>query len=185
MSSLTTIGNLYDILIILFTKMDPGKRHSKDDLMRIRPSDEDLNYFLKQAENYFNLMGKSFTELNRFFTNKNYKLVVKRNRGNHGGSALFRPLGLMIFTEILAKLASEISLEDAFKLVAKLPTKLNAAPYKDLMWNSSTRTIVGGHNVTLREVLLHMIGHSTKADILTRYHNETGNEKIKLPKSVI
>ena len=108
-------------------------------------------------------------------------------RGSHGGDALFRPIGLAIFTEIIAKLTKNMSLASAVKLAAKLPTSLNAPPYEGLMWNSSSNTILNSHKVTLREVLLYMIGKArlSEANLTDRYRREIGDDTANLPEKVI
>ena len=46
-----------------------------------------------------------FEELDEFFASNNTETVVKKYRGSHGGNALFRPIGLELFTRIIARLA--------------------------------------------------------------------------------
>ena len=56
------------------------------------------------------------------------------------------------------------------------------------MWDSNKKTILNGHKVTLREVLLYMIGKNAKnyseRRLLERYRRETGNDKAKLPDKI-
>ena len=141
-TSLTTIVSLYDILTILFTKMDFEQRRAKADLQRTRPSDEDLDRYFKYAKTFFVLLRKHFDELDEFFDEDDTPDIVSKHRGSHGGSALFRPIGLDIFTQIIAKLNNDHSLTQAVKLASKLPRNLSEPPYVGLMWNTSTSTIV-------------------------------------------
>ena len=57
------------------------------------------------------------------------------------------------------------------------------------MWDSNRKTILNGHKVTLREVLLYMIGKNAKnyseRKLLERYGRETGNDKAKLPDKIV
>ena len=125
-------------------------------------------------------------ELETFFANENTEPIVKKCRGNHGGNALFRPIGLEIFARIVARLTTDMTLPQAVKLAGKLPTTLTAPPYDGLMWDSSNKTILNSHKVTLREVLLYMLGASKYSDatLLERYRRETGSEEIELPEKV-
>jgi DNA sulfur modification protein DndB len=184
--SLTTIGNLYDVLGILFTSAQTDLKRKKPYLQRTRPTDNDLEAYFKLAEEYFNQLGKRVEELGEFFAASDTKTVVTKQRGSHGGSALFRPIGLEIFTQIVAILTRNMSLAEAVKIAAKLPRTLSKAPYEGLMWDESNRTISNSHKVTLREILLYMLNASTWSEkkLLERYRKESGVESVKLPAKV-
>ncbi len=185
-TSLTTIVSLYDILTILFTKMNFKHRQSKTDLQRSRPNDEKLDAYFDYTKEYFALLRKHFDELDKFFNADDTTDIVSKYRGSHGGNALFRPIGLDIFAQIIAKLNNAHSLADSIKLASKLPRNLTEPPYTGLMWNTSTSTIVNAHKVTLREVLLYMLGDSKYSDatLLERYRKDTGDENAVLPDPV-
>ena len=186
-TSLTTIVNLYDILTILFTKMDFEQRRTKAELQRARPNDEELDGYFDYAKKFFVLLRKYFDELDEFFATDDTSDVVAKCRGSHGGNVLFRPIGLDIFAQIIAKLNGDHSLTQAVKLASKLPRNLSEPPYAGLMWNTSTSTIVNDHRVTLREVLLYLLGDSKYSDaaLLARYRKDTGDENAALPDPVV
>jgi DNA sulfur modification protein DndB len=187
-TSLTTIGNLYDVLTILFTKSVFEYKKRKSELQRGRPTDDVLDKYFEYAKSFFIYARSSFPQLEEFFSSAETNAVVKKYRGSHGGDVLFRPIGLAIFTEIIAQLTIQsTSLSDAVDLAAKLPTTLNMPPYLDLMWDGSNTTILNSHKVTLREVLLYMVGRSklTVEKLTERYTREIGDDTAKLPDKVI
>ena len=186
-TSLTTIGNLYDILTILFTNSQSDLKKLKSELQRVRPNDDELQAYFGLAQEFFVLLGQHFKELEAFFARTNAGTVVKKYRGSHGGNALFRPIGLEIFTRIIARLTKDMTLAQAVKEAAKLPTTLDAPPYESLMWDSNNKTILNSHKVTLREVLLYMLGKSKYSDntLAERYQKEIGDDKAELPEKVI
>jgi len=187
-TSLTTIANLYDVLTILFTNARSDLREQKADLQRVRPDDETLEEYFQFAKNYFVELRKKFKALDEFFSAKNTEPVVKKYRGSHGGHVLFRPIGLEIMTRVVARLTKDMSLARAAKLAAKLPHDLNEEPYRWLMWDPNTKTMLNGHKVTIREVLLYMVGKNAKnyseATLLERYQRETGDEAAELPETI-
>jgi DNA sulfur modification protein DndB len=185
--SLTTIGNLYDVLSILFSETKWEFRKKKSELQRVRPTDECLTSYFQLATEYFSCMEKYFSETREFFKVVDTRPVVTKYRGSHGGSAMFRPIGLEIFTRIIAKLTNSMSLAAAVKLAARLPRDLDKAPFAGLLWDLSNRTISSAHKVTLRQTLLYMIGHSEVSvqKLTERYRRETGNENARLPKPVV
>lgn len=188
-TSLTTIGNLYDVLTILFTSARSGLQAPRPSLQRIRPGDDKLDQYFAFAQEFFAHMRKYFEELDEFFSAQDTSAVVQEYRGTHGGKALFRPLGLELFARIVARLTRDMNLEDAVEIAALLPRDLDQAPLEWLMWDSSKNTIVNGHRVTLREVMLYMLGSNAKnyseTTLLERYRRETGQEWAKLPKKII
>ena len=189
MTSLTTIGNLYDVLTILFTNAQSNLKRRKPDLQRVRLSDDDLDAYFEYAKGLFVQMRRHFKELNEFFSATNTEPVTKRYRGNHGGNALFRPIGLEIFTRIIARLTREMSLAQAVKLAARLPRSLDDKPFEWLMWDASKKNILNGHKVTLREVLLYMVGKNAKnyseVTLRERYRRETGEAAAELPDKIV
>lgn len=185
--SLTTIGNLYDLLTIFFTNSKHELKKSKGDLQRARPDDKVLGLYFKYAEKIFSEFRDKFPELEEFFAAQETEDVVVKYRGSHGGSALFRPIGLEIFSQIIAKLTKDYSLEDAIDLVSRLPRELTSAPFVGLMWEPNTETMSNSHKVTLRETLLHMLDASKYSEqkLLERYRRETGDDQAVLPEKVV
>jgi DNA sulfur modification protein DndB len=186
-TSLTTIGNLYDVVLILFMSTQSKYKRKKAELQRVRPNDVELNAYFEYAKSLFIHLRKNFKELEEFFASKSTDAVVRKFRGSHGGNALFRPIGLEIFTRIIARLTKDVPLTQAVKLAAKLPRDLNVPPYEGLMWDSSNTIILNAHKVTLREILLYMIGESkfTEAELTRRYRREIGDDTIELPMRVL
>ena len=183
---LTTIGNLYDILAILFTQASFPLRKQKAILRNSRPNDKTLNQYFDYAMEFFVQLRSNFRELDEFFTADDTSDVVQRYRGAEEGNALYRPIGLDIFTQIITRITREMPLDRAVATAARLPRKLNDSPYNGLMWDQSTGTIIGRHKVTLREVLFHMIGITrpqyTMDKLLDRYQTALGNDSIPLPR---
>lgn len=178
--SLTTIGNLYDVLGVLFSKAKTDVKRTKAKLKRERPSDADLSKYVGLSSRYFEAMETHMTELGEYFGSDEKESVVAKYRGTHGGSVLFRPIGMEIFTEVIARLTDSMSLEDAVLRGSLLPRVLNGIPYDGLMWDETTRTVSSAHKVLIRDLLLHMAGAST-VNLKERYRQKTGQEDAELP----
>lgn len=184
LNSLTTIGNLYDILKILFTLAKTDMKASSAELQRVRPTDDRLDAYFELSKKFFALLKDNFDELGSFFGSKNTEQIVRRHRGEQIGSVLFRPVGLETFTKVIAKLTASMPLEEAVKAASCLPRSLKSAPYKGLMWDANNETMSNAHNVTVREVLLHMLGGSKLSEtlLLGRYQKALGDDQAQLPK---
>lgn len=185
--SITTIGNLYDVLTILFSEAESKLKKKKADLQRSRPADNELSDYFELAKRYVSLLAKYFVEFRSFLSSSSPCTVVSKHRGPHGGKVIFRPIGLDMLTRVVAKLTRAMTLEEAVKLASKLPRDLTAAPFATLMWNTSTQTIGNSNIVTLREILMHMVGVSKLSEptLLARYRKAMGDENAKLPAKVV
>lgn len=186
-TSLTTIGNLYDILTILFTASEFELKEKKAELQRVRPLDENLDAYFKYAKSYFALLKNHFEELEEFFEVNYTTEIVAKYRGGHGGNALFRPVGLEIFTRIIATLTKDMSLTQAVKRAALLPRELTEEPFAELMWDTSASRMVNSNKVTLRETLLYMLDRSklSKVKLLDKYRKAAGDDEAELPAQVV
>jgi DNA sulfur modification protein DndB len=111
--NITTIGNLYEVLSTLFS--DVVGKSSLEELRYYRPSDKELDWYKRFSDRYFKLVAKSFPPLRQYFSAPNRVSIIKKYRTSSGGHVLFRPVGLRILVEILAKLIQErdISLREA------------------------------------------------------------------------
>lgn len=180
-TSLTTIGNLYDVLLILFSSAKTDLKRSRADLQRVRPRDEELLKYFALAETFFTALRDNFSELKAFFSANDTAVPVKKFRGAHGGSALYRPIGLEIFARIVARLTDDMPVEDAVVRASKLPTTLSEEPYLGLMWDARSQTISNSHKVTLREVYMAGKSKYSATTLRERYRKETGNDNASLP----
>ncbi|MGQ4808301.1 hypothetical protein NKDENANG_01682 [Candidatus Entotheonellaceae bacterium PAL068K] len=56
------------------------------------------------------------------------------------------------------------------------------------MWEPNKKIMLGGHEVTIREVLLYMVGKNARnyceARLLERYQRETGDDTAELPEKI-
>lgn len=165
---LITLINLYDILEILFSKSKKGFKTA--DLKRLRPSDDDVTKNFEMARRYFELLGKSAPELQRCMASANPESEIKRRRHDKGGHILFRPVGLLIFTEIAATLmrTASMSLEDSVAMLKLLPTDLAQPPYAGILWDTQTGTMNVRNRALTRELLLYYLGHVKESSRVKR-----------------
>lgn len=178
---LTTIGNLYDILKVLFSKL--GFAAKPAELRFIRPSDEDLKKYKALAVQYFTGLGKAFPPLGDYFDADvtSAPAVVKKHRRANGGHVLFRPVGLRLMTEVVVEIvATGKTLKQTLSAIKKLPVELSKTPYKGVLWLPNGRMNPAGRAVC-RRLLLHMLGHERKpADLLARYAKMLGRDPATL-----
>ena len=190
---LTTIGNLYDLLSILFTKVYVISKkktfnNRKDELTKVRQPNHILDEHYKNACDYFTRLTDSFLPLQKFVNTPDNSTVVKKYRHPEGGSVLFRPIGLKILTEIIAELVEKYPLSKCFKMISKLPTDLTQMPYNGVIWHSTQKKMIIKGKTLVKNLLLYMLNHfSGDVDKLQEdYAKAIGieMEAVKLPKKV-
>ena len=189
---LTTIGNLYDLLSILFTKVyviSKKKRLAdrKNELTKIRQPDEILDQHYANACDYFKRLTDSFFPLQEFVNTSDNSTVVKKYRHPGGGSVLFRPIGLKILTEIIAELVEKYPLPKCFKMISKLPTDLTQTPYNGVIWHPTQKKIIRGKTL-VKNLLLYMLNQfpgnmdKLREDYAKALEQETF--QVQLPKKI-
>ena len=192
---LTTIGNLYDLLSILFTKIyvisnKKTLKERKDELTKARQPDHILDKHYQNACDYFKQLTNCFLPLKEFANSvDDYPIVVKKYRHSDGGSVLFRPIGLKILTEIIAGLVEKYPLSECFKMVSRLPTDLTQAPYNGIIWHPTQKKIIR-KNKTLTKNLLFCMLNQFPGDVnklREDYAKALGVEMkaVELPKKVL
>ena len=187
-TSLTTMVNLYDVLLILFTKIY-GKQ-TKKKLTNTRLSDEVLEEHYKYADDYFRHLVNTFKPLQEFLdADDDYSTVTEKYRTVKGGSILFRPIGLLILTEIVSALLSQkYGLSECMTMISRLPQGLTDVPLRGVIWNSTGNTINTKGKTLARNLLLYMLDayDRDKDELHKSYANalEVNEDQIKLPQKV-
>ena len=154
-SCLTTIGNLYDILGILFSKSEFDLKKPLKELRFMRPADKELDQYYCYSVRYFESLNKHFPDLQRFFGAKNFSLIKKRT---DGGNVLFRPVGLSIFTEIISTLTADYELDDAVEIAANAPQSLSESPFAGVLYDNLRDKILSNGRTVIRNLLMYQLG---------------------------
>ena len=181
--SLTTIGNLYDVLGVLFSKATTDLKKRKSRLQKERPADPVLVKYVDLSMSYFAYWEEYIEEIREYFKSDDKREVVGKYRGRDGGSVLFRPVGLEIFTQVIAQMTGSMSLEEAVRRVSRLPRSLSEFPYDRLMWDSNRGTVSSTHKVLVRDLLLYLMGSGRESEekMRRRYRQAIGEEGAQLP----
>jgi DNA sulfur modification protein DndB len=96
-------------------------------------------------------------------------------------------LGLTIYTETIQRLSANRSLSESIELVARIPRKLSAKPFADVLWDTRRKTIITKGKVLARDLMLYMLGENRESDKLRRdYALALGQEvdEVTLPRRV-
>lgn len=185
--SLTTMINLYDMLLILFTKVY-GKT-TKQKLTEKRLSDSDLQGYYENACDYFVHLTNTFKPLQEFMEAGNdYPAVTSKYRTVSGGKMFFRPIGLRILTEIVSTLSLKYDISTCMTKISALPQELTDEPLSGVIWHPARSTINNRGKTLARNVLLYMLNEYVgNKDELHDYYAKTlgvDQHKINLPQKI-
>lgn len=160
---LTTIGNLYDVLGIIFSKI---KDHCDvRDLKYYRPSERDLGEYENFAATYFDLLIRHNEPLSEFGEAATPEVVVKKYRSPSGGNVLFRPIGFTVTAEAIAQVASNQRLPAAVRRVSSLPQDLSSPPFLNVLWDKTKKRMDNQGRALARDLLLYMLEEYPKARV--------------------
>ena len=186
-TELTTIGNLYDVLKVVFVKC--GAVKSVRELQTVRPDEKAIDAYVALAKRFFDGLASQFTELDEYFSASAAKArhVVAKYRDKKGGHILFRPAGMRLFAEVTGEVVKSGSdLQKALKLVGRLPTALSKPPYRGVLWLPTGNMRAGGRAVCKR-LLLHMLKLEKRPEELKRRYAEVlgvAEAQVSLPEYV-
>lgn len=183
---LTTISNLYDVLKLIF-KHKIGEANDLR-LRFYRPSDNELDSYYKYAERYFESISNVFPEVKELFHSTEPALVTQKYRGEHGGHLLYRPVGLLIFTNVVISYSRyhDISLNEAVDKLSCLPTQINSNPYRGVIWDPDRKKMILTGKKTMTDLLTYLVGLPVSIEKLSASYakalGETGT--INLPTKI-
>ena len=158
--SLTTLGNLYDLIWLIIRKIRPPANGVPD--LLVRPTDECIQECQQIVIEFFDGLGRRFPPIGRFFKNKQHGMIVASNRHAKGGHILFRPVGLEIFTNLIVELCKDREVEAALDLVAQLPVELGKKPYAGILWDSGRKVMALTGKTSVQDLLRLAVGLPVK-----------------------
>jgi len=177
-TELTTIGNLYDVLTIVFSKIKEEK--DLNTLKFFRPNDQELEDYINFADLFFRRLAGNFSPLAEYFSTENGSEVIKKYRHQDGGHLLFRPVGLLIISEVISVLVKQnFSLEESINQVKRLPTNLSAEPFADVLWLTRPQKINVSKRVLCRRLLLYMLGQEKRVKELHEKYAKQLNLEVQ------
>ena len=144
---ITTIGNLYDLVQILFKE---GLGIPKHRLNNYRKGVEEEESLFELAEEVFEYIFSTIPALEEFQDDSTRESVVEkyRNKGD-GGLFIYRPIGLKIYFLAMCKFVQvndyATLLDGCIDFVDKtceLDFSMEAGPFKGVVWDSENKKII-------------------------------------------
>ncbi|MGH7801270.1 MAG: DNA sulfur modification protein DndB [Thermodesulfobacteriota bacterium] len=146
-SSFTNIVSLYKCINILLpihlARLGVIKETQWNDFKKRRPNDkvvEDSKKFIFKLWDHFI---ESFPALSKYLSLKNSLNKAAKFRNTEGGHILFRPVGLILFFEVISGLLKlDWEIDDIFNRISKIEIDLNKKPWVEVLWESKAKRMI-------------------------------------------
>lgn len=151
----TSIENIYDVLSLLFVKVLNIGSH-KSLTTNKRPTEEALLFFRKQALIFFDCLADYSPEVKEVFaaSDSDYGRVALKARKS--GHVLFRPIGLKLITNLIARMG-QVSIGERFDKLKKIPMNMKSMPYRKLLISEHDK-MQDSNEPKVRNILLASLG---------------------------
>jgi DNA sulfur modification protein DndB len=152
-----------------------------------RPEERELEQLFEEAVRMWDLLKKHVPPIADVLGTDPQEERAAKYRSEEGGHVLFRPVGQQAFAGALGVLRKKgIEVEHAISHLCALPMSLAENPWRLVLWDPNTKSMVN-RNKTLAEALfLYMLGQqprTTGYDVIGKYrelHGET-DAPVELP----
>lgn len=186
--SLTTIGNLYDLLKLLFMYSENVNRDTK--LRFNRPTDTKLAGYHKVAIDFFAALEEASPPFKSYFSQQ-VPTIDSSLRSSAGGHLLFRPIGLEVVTRAAIEISREqnITINKAAQYFSILPMQLTAAPFEGVIWDSNRNVVITRGKLLAVRLAAYMLGNKPNeeellADLKHAHGLPPSNTSLPLPTPV-
>jgi len=202
-SYITTLSSLYEVNEILLGAYNEGTQIDKD-FKQFRPSSDDLdNYYLFLEDIWKQMLdccpgfesiksGKQKPGELRFLLDSDGLPAVDDAQKNiPGGNVFFRPIGQYIVAEVIkqAGIQRKVLPDVIAAIMAHASMDIDHAPWVGVIWNPSTRTIIGGRKerTLISTMISHALGLRTSLkvrELKQKYRDIIGDKKAILPQAI-
>jgi DNA sulfur modification protein DndB len=171
--AITSIITLYECnkeLLKLYRieqkKNNPDKSRDKKDLkeyLKFRPKEEDITEFKEMCFNFWDTFIESFPAIKDFVSSTETKPALQYRNNNDGGNLLFRPVGLLPFVIAVVDLhlRFKLSFQEIFAKFSKIDFTICNKPWRQVMWNSYSNTMIMSNQLTTRLLLLYLFDENS------------------------
>lgn len=129
-------------------------RKKVDEYIRHRPSDEVIDAFTKECNEFWKLIMSCCKEIDNYEDG-----TVGKYRDKEGGHIFFRPIALVQFTKVVVRIREKcnISYKEIFDLFPERLLWLQHKLWRRILWDSIQKKMVMGHSKLIELLLAYMV----------------------------
>ena len=151
-----------------------------------RPDEESLEALYLDAREVWEYLGECDDAVGDVLGSDPSQERASNYRGESGGHILFRPIGLQAFAGALGMMRSRgISTDQAVKGLCRVPKDISQRPWRYILWNPNTLSMINSYRPVAEALYLHMLGESPRGrryNLRSRYDDilrDIPNESLK------
>ncbi len=180
-SCITTAIALYELVRAIGVKA--GSSHTKS--LEIGPPEESrVEDMYKLVTSYWDALKKCIPEIAKVMKSRPHENIANQFRTKTGGHLLFRPAGMAAFARATRILVDrKMDMDSAVSKLSMVPLSLSKAPWRDVLWNPATNTMIVKHKKLSTNILLHKIGvdpQPSSYKVLEEYRKILGDSTAKI-----
>lgn len=189
--ALSTIGNLYDVVkVIVSDVVGREARENGDELARasrVRLPDDRIEVYFGRVRSFLSRLLALDPRLEMAMNLEEFGPAIVAGRTLPEARMMFRPIGLTIMTKLIATLARERTLDEAFDLVRHVPLDLTSTPFADVVWDTRRSRMMTANASVALAVLLYMLGARDDANLRERLAAVRGEplDRVELPARLV
>lgn len=162
------LENIHKQLDISFVHFEG--RWTWNKFKQLRPEETLIHHFFSKATDFWDIMIDNFACLKDYLDNDRESDLALPYRNTEGGCIIFRPIGLEIIVQVIVWLIEEeTEVNDAVGRVAAVPMMLEEVPWKNLLWNQASKTMITAKDN--RKIASVLLLHWVKGDISKTRHD--------------
>ncbi|KGE88815.1 MAG: DNA sulfur modification protein DndB [Phaeodactylibacter xiamenensis] len=171
--SITSIITLYqcnrELLKLFRAKRKAEEPNAKRDnkklkeYLKFRPEEKEITLFIEFCSSFWNHFKNSFQAVQQYLEQdkegRDKPALEFRNREN-GGNLLFRPVGLLPTVQAALEIhkRTNVPLNEILQKLDLIDMKLEAVPWRNVLWNPNEKTMIMGTSGLVKLLLLYMYG---------------------------
>jgi DNA sulfur modification protein DndB len=170
--SFTSLVTLYECNIELFKlhrhniKGEAMSGQRLTNFLKIRPDDDSIGDFLDYANNFWDALRDTVPSIGEYNIDDSDRPAENFRDSYKGGLIFFRPVGLLPFVQACCTIVRKrgMSFTDVLSIAAEIPVELNAIPWKGLVWNDISNTMIMGNQLLTRLLFIHYLNGRASSD---------------------
>ena len=164
----TTIGNFYDLnRTIIADIMEGGSEEELQNAERNRLDDERIDFYRTGVIDFYARLARLDPVLKKTLEKWDPTIAPQARTAEHP-HLFFRPVGLKIVVKAAAEERRTKSLDVTMRQLGRIPTRLDARPFSDTIWNAERGTMNSRGESLATRLVFYMLGLTSADDRLRK-----------------
>lgn len=183
-TAITTVIGLYDVVRTVTASGSAERKQLESGPINQKTVGE----VSKLATDFWDALKRNVEAIGLTMASELEAAVAGQYRTANGGNLLFRTVGLQSFARATRVLLDRgVAVEVAVRRLSRAPLDLARPPWRGVLWNPSTHTMILKYSKLAENLLLHMVGEQlnpARYPLARNYRTVLGEPHARLPRAV-